>query len=219
MSIDPGTAAMIALLLAFPPAGAATASGAAALTGVRVAGGAAAKQAGRQLATRAATGGAGTAGAGTARGGSKALDAVDDLTAIVPGKWRAPLRGELSLARRFEKPPQNWNPGHRGVDLRTDASGVVLAANNGRVVFAGRVGGKNSISILHPGGIKTTYEPVIASVKKGDSVRSGQVIGRIGGPGGHCSPGTCLHWGALKLGEYIDPLTLLGGTIRLLPLQ
>ena len=215
MSIDPGSAALLVLLLAFPPAGAATASGAAAATGARVVGGAVARGAG-QLATRAA-GGAARAG-GTAGRGSKALDAVDDLVAIVPGKWRPPLRGNIDLARRFEKPPQNWNPGHRGVDLRTDASGAVLAANNGRVVFAGRVGGKPSISILHPGGVKTTYEPVTASVKKGDSVYSGQVIGRIAG-GGHCSPGTCLHWGAIKLGEYIDPLSLLGGTIRLLPLQ
>lgn len=214
MSIDPGSAALLVLLLAFPPAGAATASGAAAATGARVVGGAVARQAG-QLAARAA---GGAARAGSAGRGSKVLDTVDDLVAIVPGKWRPPLRGDIDLARRFEKPPQNWNPGHRGVDLRTDASGVVLAANNGRVVFAGRVGGKPSISILHPGGVKTTYEPVTASVKKGDSVYSGQVIGRIA-RGGHCAPGTCLHWGAIKLGEYIDPLTLLGGTIRLLPLQ
>ena len=213
MSIDPGTAALLALLLIFPPAGAATTSGAAAATGARAVGGAVVKEVAKKA------GGSAVARGGAAGRGSKALDAVDDLTAIMPGKWRAPLRGNLDLARRFEKPPQNWNPGHRGVDLRTDASGVVLAANNGRVVFAGKVGGKSTVSILHPGGVKTTYEPVIPSVTKGDSVRSGQVIGRIGGTGGHCSPGACLHWGAIRLGEYIDPLTLLGGTIRLLPLQ
>ena len=211
MSIDPGTAALLALALVVPPAGVATASGAVATAGVRAVGGAAVRQGTRALAS----------GAARSRG-ARALDRVDDLTAMVPGKWRVPLRGNIDLARRFEKPPQNWNPGHRGVDLRTDASGLVLAANNGRVHFAGRVGGKPSVSIMHPGGIRTTYEPVIASVKKDDSVRSGQVIGRIAPSGSHCpeaASGPCLHWGAIRLGEYIDPLTLLGGAIRLLPLH
>ncbi len=179
--------------------------GAVASTGARVVGGAVA----RHLLSKAAARGVTLGRLG------KAHDAAE----LIPGKWRVPLNGTVEIARRFEKPPQRWNAGHRGVDLRTNASGTVYAANSGVVYFAGSVAGKPVVSIQHTTGVRTTYEPVIASVKKGETVHSGDVIGRIKPGSAHCPPASCLHWGAKRGLEYIDPLSLLGGEVRLLPLR
>lgn len=84
----------------------------------------------------------------------------------------------------------------------------MLAAGNGVVVFAGRVGGKPVVSIQHPNGLRTTYEPVLASVKPGQPIGRGAAIGRLA-PGGHCAPAVCLHWGARRGVAYVDPLSLL----------
>ncbi|GAB3941099.1 hypothetical protein GCM10028828_05860 [Corynebacterium tapiri] len=83
------------------------------------------------------------------------------------------------------------------------------------MAFAGVVAGRPSISIDHPDGIRTTYTPVHARVKEGDSVSEGQVIGTLA----HGHPG--LHWGVLKgKDHYIDPLSLLDvPEIRLKPVD
>jgi murein DD-endopeptidase MepM/ murein hydrolase activator NlpD len=94
----------------------------------------------------------------------------------------------------------------------------VLAAGAGVVRFAGVVAGRGVISIDHPGGLRTTYEPIVAAVRAGDRVMPGDVIGRLsaGHPG--CPAPACLHWGLLRGGRYLDPLSLLGlGRVRLLP--
>jgi murein DD-endopeptidase MepM/ murein hydrolase activator NlpD len=87
---------------------------------------------------------------------------------------------------------------------------VVVAAGAGRVVFAGELAGRGVISVEHEGGLRTTYEPVTASVAAGSPVAAGQPIGTLqaGHPG--CAPASCLHWGArLPDGTYLDPLALL----------
>lgn len=122
------------------------------------------------------------------------------------------------VVRPFQPPEQNWESGHRGVDLEARAGDSVLAAVGGVVVFAGRVGGKPAISIDHGDGRRTTYEPVIAEVQVGTRVSAGTVIGRLA-KGSHCPDG-CLHWGLKEGRTYLDPLTLVstaGGGLRLLP--
>lgn len=77
------------------------------------------------------------------------------------------------------------------------------------------------VSIEHPGGLLTTYEPLEPTVAEGQSVRAGDVIGRLS-PGHHgCPARACLHWGLRRAGDvYLDPLSLLGMTrVRLLPLH
>jgi murein DD-endopeptidase MepM/ murein hydrolase activator NlpD len=72
---------------------------------------------------------------------------------------------------------------------------------------------------VHPGGLRTTYEPVIATVHTGDAVTAGQSLGALeaGHPG--CPVAACLHWGLRRGEQYLDPLALLGlGRVRLLPL-
>jgi murein DD-endopeptidase MepM/ murein hydrolase activator NlpD len=127
---------------------------------------------------------------------------------------------EARVVRRFDPPPQPWLQGHRGVDLAAEPGAVVRAAGAGMIVFAGPIAGRGVVSVAHPGGLRTTYEPVLAGEHRpGDSVAAGQVIGTLatGHPG--CPAAACLHWGLRRGADYLDPLTLLGlGRMRLLPL-
>jgi murein DD-endopeptidase MepM/ murein hydrolase activator NlpD len=124
------------------------------------------------------------------------------------------------VVRRFDPPPQPWLAGHRGTDLAAEPGVAVRAAGAGMIVFAGPVAGRGVVSVTHPGGLRTTYEPVLAgNLRPGDPVAAGQAIGTLapGHPG--CPAAACLHWGLRRGPAYLDPLTLLGlGRMRLLPL-
>ncbi|MGK8523404.1 M23 family metallopeptidase [Nocardia asteroides] len=141
-------------------------------------------------------------------------------TAAPDDRFGWPLQPRPAVLRRFDKPPQNWLPGHRGVDLAGAEGQAVLAAGEGIVVFAGTVAGKPVVSLDHPGGLRTTYEPVRADVPVGGRVGRGTRIGTLeAGHPGCAAP--CLHWGARAEGgsrrtrEYLDPL----GLLRLTPLR
>ncbi|WP_189024976.1 M23 family metallopeptidase [Nocardia rhizosphaerihabitans] len=142
------------------------------------------------------------------------------------GVFGWPLRPRPSVERRFDKPERNWLPGHRGVDLAGSAGQVVLAAGDGIVVFAGVVADKPVVSIDHPGGLRTTYEPVQAQVIVGRRVSRGTPIGTLVAGHEGCPATACLHWGARREAsehgrrEYVDPLGLLHEVpVRLKPLE
>lgn len=133
------------------------------------------------------------------------------------------LAPESAVVNQADIPDMNWESGHRGVDLQARPGDAVLASRGGTVHFAGVVAGTPVVSIMHADGLRTTYEPVIASVKKGEKVRRGQQIGTLVNAatlGEHARKGPGLSWGA-KLGDqYIDPMTLLGALrVRLYPTE
>lgn len=134
---------------------------------------------------------------------------------------REPLFSEpapLDLLRGFDPPAHTWLAGHRGVDLRSEIGAPIRAAGAGVVAFAGIVVDRPTVSIDHPIGIRTTYEPVTSALSRGDPVTAGTVIGYLAPGNGHCAL-DCLHWGA-RIGsrEYLDPLRLLAPLrIRLYP--
>lgn len=123
----------------------------------------------------------------------------------------------------FDPPAADWLPGHRGVDLAGSPGSAVRAAGAGVVVHAGPVAHRDVVSIAHPSGLRTTYEPVHPEVAVGAIVRGGQVIGTLAPPDGGpahvtCGRRPCLHWGARRGGDYIDPLWLVRPPrVRLLP--
>lgn len=130
-----------------------------------------------------------------------------------------PLAGSRPVTRGFDPPAKPWLAGHRGVDLAASPGATVLAAGDGTVAFAGEVAGKPVVSIEHPDGIRTTYEPVLSSVTAGDPVTRGQPIGMLEGAHPECAAEACLHWGARRGDRYLDPLSLLRPRrVRLLPL-
>jgi murein DD-endopeptidase MepM/ murein hydrolase activator NlpD len=135
------------------------------------------------------------------------------------GEFGWPVDG-ARVVRRFDPPPRPWLPGHRGTDLAAAPGSVVRAAGAGTIVFAGQVAGRGVVSVAHPGGLRTTYEPVDVQARRpGDAVAAGAALGTLaaGHPG--CPSAACLHWGLRRGADYLDPLTLLGlGRVRLLPL-
>jgi len=138
-------------------------------------------------------------------------------TGAAASRFRWPLDGVPRLLRDFQPPARPWLPGHRGVDLAGEVGVTVRAAGEGVVHFAGRVAGRGVVSVRHAGGLRTTYEPVAATVVAGERVSAGSPLGVL--VAGHAGCGQpCLHWGLRHGPRYLDPLSLLGrGRVRLLP--
>ncbi len=153
-------------------------------------------------------------------GSGSPADATSAALTEPAGVW--PLDPEPEVVRGFEPPPTPYASGHRGVDLAGAPGQAVRSALPGTVGFAGSIGGKPVVTVVH-GGRRTTYEPVVAAVATGDVVVAGQVLGRLVTVDSHCFPAACLHWGLIEgRGDaqvYLDPLSLVGGgPVRLLPL-
>ena len=137
-----------------------------------------------------------------------------------PEGWRWPLAGTPAVARRFDPPPKPWLPGHRGVDLAAAAGDEVRAAGAGVVAFAGVIAGRGVVSVEHPNGLRTTYEPVDATVRSGDRVAVGMPLGRLAAAHPGCPVPDCLHWGLRRGPVYLNPLLLLRPLrVRLKPLS
>ncbi len=131
--------------------------------------------------------------------------------------WRWPLDGHPRVLRHFTPPPEPWLSGHRGIDLAAAPTTPVVAAGPGIVRFAGPLAGRGVVTVEHANGLRTTYLPVNASVRRNQHVSPGTRLGFIERPTGHCQE-SCLHWGLLRGAHYLDPLLLLGQAhIRLLP--
>lgn len=133
----------------------------------------------------------------------------------VTATHRRPVPGSVLVPADI--PEKNWLPGHRGVDLTAAPGAAVHASAAGTVRFAGTVAGTPVVSIDHGTGLRTTYEPVLTTVHRGDYVSRGQVIGHLADAAtlpetARRTPG--LSWGAVigedADGHYIDPMTLLG---------
>ncbi len=139
-------------------------------------------------------------------------------------RWAWPLAPVPPVLRHFRAPASPYGPGHRGADLAATAGAEVVAVEGGVVSHAGRVAGRGTVTVAHPGGLSSTYEPVRPRVATGTSVERGDRLGALETPGGvpaggHCLLTSCLHLGARRGGAYVDPLLLLRGErVRLLPL-
>jgi murein DD-endopeptidase MepM/ murein hydrolase activator NlpD len=94
---------------------------------------------------------------------------------------------------------------HRGVDFQARMGTKVYAPAGGRVVLAGRSGGLGRVVKLeHGNGVTTVYGHLLkASVKVGENVERGQVIGLVGNSGRSTS--SHLHYEVLVKGNHVDP--------------
>lgn len=146
---------------------------------------------------------------------SRAGRAVDGVAAP---RWAWPVSGRHTRVRAFEPASSPWGPGHRGVDLPGQVGDPVGATEAGVVRHVGIVAGRGTVTVVHRDGLRSTYEPVLGSVRVGEPVAAGDVLGVLA-PGTHC-PGPCLHLGAVRDDGYVDPWPLLRGArpVVLLPL-
>jgi hypothetical protein len=132
--------------------------------------------------------------------------------------WLWPLPGPHEVSRPFAPPASRYGSGHRGADLPGEVGSVVVAAGPGRVSYAGLLAGRGVVVVVH-GDLRTTYEPVSASVTVGTSVDAGAPIGRLEATHAGCPAAACLHWGLRRGEDYLDPVRLVDrGPARLLPL-
>ncbi len=123
-------------------------------------------------------------------------------------RWSWPSDGAPSVTRPFDPPSQPWLSGHRGVDLGIAVGSQILAPAEGTVIFSGSVAGRGVLSVMHEGGLRSTYEPVEPLVVTGQTVARGQAVAVVQ-EGHHPGP---LHWGA-RYGEdeYVNPLRFVVG--------
>lgn len=62
---------------------------------------------------------------------------------------------DAPVADPFRPPPTPFAAGNRGIDLATTRGDAVRASAAGEVVFAGPVGGRSHVVVLHADGIRT----------------------------------------------------------------
>jgi hypothetical protein len=114
-------------------------------------------------------------------------------------EYRPPV--DAPITERFRPPSTPYGPGNRGVDYATTVGQPVVAAAEGEVVFAGQVGGRLHVVVLHADGLRTTYAFLdTVDVHRGDRVVAGAVVGRASAIG--------LHFGVRRGDAYLDPLAL-----------
>lgn len=98
---------------------------------------------------------------------------------------------------------------HAGLDFRAASGTPVRATADGKVVDAGRNGGYGiMVEIDHGGGYRTRYAHLSSmSVKTGDTVKRGQVVGKVGSTGR--STGPHLHYEVRRNGDATNPANFL----------
>lgn len=126
--------------------------------------------------------------------------------------WRWPIDAPRAVVSPYRAPAHEFGAGHRGIDLASAQGVIVRAPAAGAIAFRGTVVDRPLITIAHPGGYVSTFEPVSSTLAPGDLVAAGDEIGTVAA-GGHTMLGA-LHLGVRLDGAYINPMLLFGPVPR-----
>lgn len=139
-----------------------------------------------------------TPAARSARTTRAAAQAFPSLTKFT---WTGPVHG----TRQTSGFGQRWGRMHAGLDFGGPVGTRLKAMSGGIVTYAGRQGGYgNKVEIQHWDGSLVYYGHMAStSVKKGQVVMPGQLIGRLGNSGR--STGPHLHLEVRPGGDPVDP--------------
>src|SRR5262245_9553000 len=148
--------------------------------------------------------------------GRAQMDLYNRALAAVP--VRTPVTGEADLTSTFGMrlhPILKRLAIHTGIDLRGDLGEPVRATATGKVTIAGRQRGYgNVVEISHGNGLATRFGHLSEiSVKVGQAVRIGEVVGKIGSTG--LSTGPHLHYETRINGKAVDPEKFLRAGLSL----
>ena len=130
------------------------------------------------------------------------------LAAATPSLW--PAQGWLTSTMGPRQDPLSGQADyHAGLDIAAESGAPVYATAEGTVVESGYHSSYGNLIVLDHGfGIQTRYGHLSKlSVKKGDPVKRGAVIGLVGATGR--ATGSHLHYETLANGRLINPLRLL----------
>jgi murein DD-endopeptidase MepM/ murein hydrolase activator NlpD len=126
--------------------------------------------------------------------------------AIIPLKPGTYKRISSHFGMRFH-PIRKMNKMHFGMDISAEIGTTVFATADGIVKIAttGYPGYGTMVEIIHPLGFRTIYGHLKSfSVKTGQPVTRGVVIGTVGNSG--LSTGPHLHYEIIKNNQRIDPI-------------
>ncbi len=127
--------------------------------------------------------------------------------------WPLPNHKNLSSLFAGRKDPFTGKPAtHTGIDIPAPKGTPVLAAKSGVVITSAYNSGGygNYVVVSHGNGNTTLYAHLSArSVKEGDKVKQGQVLGKVGSTGR--STGNHLHYEIRVNNVRIDPVTKYKG--------
>jgi murein DD-endopeptidase MepM/ murein hydrolase activator NlpD len=127
-----------------------------------------------------------------------------DVSMVWPAE--GPVSSTFGLRRFLNGKPRSP---HRGIDIAAPAGAPVRAAADGVVVEAGNFFfSGNLVFIEHGQGLTTLYAHLKRfTVRPGERVRKGQVVGYVGSTGRVTGPH--LHFSTLVNGVYVDPSIFL----------
>ena len=136
------------------------------------------------------------------------VDRRNALAAATPSLW--PARGWLTSTMGNRRDPVTGGVDfHAGLDIAAETGQPVYATAEGTVKDAGFQNAYGNLIVIEHGfGIETRYGHLSAmSVGKGDPVKRGEIIGRVGTTGRTTGPH--LHYEVLANGRLLNPLQLL----------
>jgi murein DD-endopeptidase MepM/ murein hydrolase activator NlpD len=136
------------------------------------------------------------------------VDRRNALAAATPSLW--PARGWLTSTMGARQDPMTGGADfHAGLDIAAEKGQPVYATGEGTVKDASYHHAYGNLIVLDHGfGLESRYGHLSSmSVDKGDTVKRGHVIGRVGATGR--ATGSHLHYEVLANGRLLNPLQLL----------
>lgn len=138
----------------------------------------------------------------------KSVDRRNALATATPSLW--PVNGWITSTMGYRQDPITGDSDfHPGLDIAGDRGEPVHVTAAGTVRETGYQNGYgNIVTVDHGFGLQTRYGHLLNySVKPGDTVKRGDVIGRVGATGR--ATGYHLHYEVLANGRLLNPLQLL----------